>query len=128
MDEAIEIVITSYAKDLCKGVWLGTTRGVAYLLIGNKEYPLIEGTVPPFIHLYLRDGHLAIYSFWRTNGKEHEAFIKAALTKLHLIPEGILVEPHGSLEKFEAFVIIKLIGSDKILEMLKRLFFGWYFA
>ncbi|WP_048146477.1 hypothetical protein [Pyrococcus abyssi] len=121
MIDAVELVVGSYVDNLCKGVKVATTKGVAYLLVGRREYPLIEGSVPPTLHIYTREGHLFIYSFWRSNEREHEAFIKASLTRVHLLKNGLLIEPHGTLEKFDAYVLIKLLGPRDMFNLLKRI-------
>ncbi|BAA29137.1 hypothetical protein [Pyrococcus horikoshii] len=114
----VETVVGSYVKDLCEGVKVLMARGVAYLLIGKKKYPIIEGSTPPLLHFYVRDGCLTVYSFWRDKGEEHEAAIKVTLDKVHIIKDGILVEPHGALKKFDAFVLIKITEPKGISNLL----------
>ncbi|AFK21748.1 hypothetical protein Py04_0143 [Pyrococcus sp. ST04] len=96
-------------------------KGIAYLVIGEHEYPLIEGIIPPTIQVYLRDGHLTFYSFWREKEEEHEAFIRVALTKIHMLNDTLYVEPHGALENFDASVVIKLKAPKEIIRLLKEL-------
>ncbi|AMM54192.1 hypothetical protein [Pyrococcus kukulkanii] len=117
--ETVKFVIGTYVRDLCEGIRIATFKGVAYLVIGDKEYPLIEGIIPPTIQVFLRDGHLTFYAFWRDKGVEHEAFVRTALTKTHIMKDSIYIEPHGALEKFDASVVLKLKAPKEVIKLLR---------
>ncbi|ASJ15729.1 hypothetical protein A3L04_00885 [Thermococcus chitonophagus] len=119
--ETVKFVIGTYVRDLCEGLRIATLKGIAYMIIGDREYPVIEGTIPPTIQVFLRDGHMTFYAFWREDGTEHEAFIKAALTKMHILENTIYIEPHGALEKFDASVVLKLDAPKEVLKILKKI-------
>ncbi|WP_283217948.1 hypothetical protein [Thermococcus sibiricus] len=106
---------------MCEGLEIMTVRGSAFLFVGQNVYPLIEGIVPPTLHFYLKNGYIDIYGFWRVEGEEYAAYIRAALDKVHIVGTNILIEPHGTLENFDASVVIKLEASEKDVEELKKI-------